>query len=76
VHLRGFSSVHLQGFSRLLWWQRMLPGVAEERGALAMLDEPLVQIATAEIVAGDRPRHEVQADIRRKERAREVLVKR
>lgn len=28
----------------------------EERGASAMLEDPLMEIATAEIIAGDRPR--------------------
>lgn len=31
--------------------------------------------ATAEIVAGDRPRAEIQRDIKAKERAREALVR-
>ncbi|GFR42252.1 hypothetical protein Agub_g3147 [Astrephomene gubernaculifera] len=48
----------------------------EERGGLAMLDDPLMQPATAEIVAGDRPRHEIQRDIKVKERAREALSRR
>lgn len=48
----------------------------EERGGLRMLDDPLMTTATAEIVAGERPRHEVQRDIKAKERAREALAKR
>eukprot|EP00878_Enallax_costatus_P015187 GHUV01015899.1.p1 GENE.GHUV01015899.1~~GHUV01015899.1.p1 ORF type:complete len:497 (+),score=185.62 GHUV01015899.1:58-1548(+) len=47
----------------------------EERGRLEMLDDPLMEIATAEIVAGDRPRMAVQRDIKVKERAREQLAK-
>ena len=38
--------------------------------------DPLVERATGEIIAGARPRHEVQRDIRAKERARETLAKR
>lgn len=48
----------------------------EERGGLALLDDPLMATATAEIVAGERPRHEIQRDIKVKERARELLAKR
>ena len=36
----------------------------------------MVERATGEIVAGARPRHEVQRDIRIKERARDMLAKR
>ena len=39
---------------------------AEEGGALKMLEDPLMQTATAEIVVGDRPRFEVQRDIKAK----------
>jgi hypothetical protein len=45
----------------------------EEGGAGALLDDPLLEIATAEIVAGERPRAQVQRDIKAKERAREAL---
>ncbi|GLC41087.1 hypothetical protein PLESTB_000944400 [Pleodorina starrii] len=48
----------------------------EERGGLAMLEDPLMHTATAEIVAGERPRHEVQRDIKVKEKAREALSRR
>ncbi|KAG2445151.1 hypothetical protein HYH02_008619 [Chlamydomonas schloesseri] len=49
----------------------------EERGGLAMLeDAALMHTATAEIVAGDRPRHEIQRDIKVKEKARETLSRR
>lgn len=47
----------------------------EERGAAALLDDPLMQSATAEIIAGDRPRYEVQRDIKVKEKAREALAR-
>jgi hypothetical protein len=37
----------------------------EERGALALLDDVHMELATGEIVAGgDRPRHEVQKQIK------------
>lgn len=48
----------------------------EECNGLAVLQDPLVEAATAEIVAGGRPRPEIQRDIRRKEKAREALVQR
>jgi hypothetical protein len=41
-----------------------------------LLVKPQVPLATAEIVARGRPRHEVQRDIKAKERAREALAKR
>ena len=41
-----------------------------------MLEDPLMVAATAEVVAGDRPRFEIQSDIKMKERAREMLAKR
>jgi len=47
----------------------------EEYGAGALLDDPLLELATAEIVAGDRPRAQVQRDIKVKERAQEALGK-
>eukprot|EP00879_Flechtneria_rotunda_P004579 GHRR01004834.1.p1 GENE.GHRR01004834.1~~GHRR01004834.1.p1 ORF type:complete len:720 (+),score=299.93 GHRR01004834.1:971-3130(+) len=47
----------------------------EERGSSALLDDPLLEIATAEIVAADRPRAAVQRDIKVKERAREQLAR-
>lgn len=43
---------------------RTVYALLEERGALALLDDPLMQTATAEIVAGDRPRHEIQRSIK------------
>lgn len=35
-----------------------------ERGGLRLLDDPLMSTATAEIISADRPRHEVQRDIK------------
>ncbi|EFJ53122.1 hypothetical protein VOLCADRAFT_115699 [Volvox carteri f. nagariensis] len=55
---------------------RTVSSFLEERGGLAMLDDPLMHTATAEIVAGERPRHEVQRDIKIKEKAREALSRR
>eukprot|EP00208_Stichococcus_sp_RCC1054_P004237 CAMPEP_0206139960 /NCGR_PEP_ID=MMETSP1473-20131121/7831_1 /ASSEMBLY_ACC=CAM_ASM_001109 /TAXON_ID=1461547 /ORGANISM="Stichococcus sp, Strain RCC1054" /LENGTH=576 /DNA_ID=CAMNT_0053533915 /DNA_START=228 /DNA_END=1955 /DNA_ORIENTATION=+ len=48
----------------------------EEGGALPMLADPLAEKATAEIKSAGRPRHEIQRDIRAKERARDALAKR
>lgn len=45
----------------------------EERSALTLLEDPLMDLATAEITSRDRPRFEVQRDIKTKERAREAL---
>lgn len=50
--------------------------VLEERGALRLLDDPLLETATSEIEAGSRPRYEVQRDIKTKEKARELLSRR
>eukprot|EP00884_Botryococcus_braunii_P004593 jgi/Botrbrau1/14134/Bobra.182_3s0075.1 len=47
----------------------------EEAGGLALLDDPLVERATAEIIAGERPRLDIQRDIKMKEKAREQLAK-
>ncbi|KAL4447499.1 hypothetical protein ABPG75_004718 [Micractinium tetrahymenae] len=55
---------------------RTVYALLEERGALALLDDPLMEAATAEIVAGELPRHEVQRRIKVKERAREQLARR
>jgi hypothetical protein len=52
---------------------RTVAAFLEEGGAGALLDDPLLEVATAEIVAGDRPRAQVQRDIKHKERAREAL---
>ena len=42
---------------------------AEEGGAAKMLEDPLMQTATAEILVGDRPRYEIQRDIKAKVRS-------
>eukprot|EP00775_Hariotina_reticulata_P012285 gene12285-12421_t len=47
----------------------------EERGRLNLLDDPLLETATREIVAGDRMRAVVQREIKHKERARETLAR-
>ena len=47
--------------------------VAEEGGALKMLEEPLMETATAEIIAGDRSRFDIQRDIKAKVRTEYVL---
>ena len=44
-------------------------------GVEALLSDPLLDTATAEIEARDRPRAEVQADLKRKEAARKALGK-
>ncbi|KAK9909370.1 hypothetical protein WJX75_001113 [Coccomyxa subellipsoidea] len=54
---------------------RTVHSLLAERGGLALLADGLMERATAEIVAGDRPRAEVQRDIKQKERAREALVR-
>lgn len=54
---------------------RTVHRLLEEGGSLAMLQDPHMATATAEIVAGDRPRHEVQRDIKSKERARSQLAR-
>ena len=46
-----------------------------EANGLALLADPLVERATAEIMAGGRPRQDIQRDIKAKERAREALVR-
>lgn len=48
----------------------------EEKNGLRLLDDPLMEVATAEIISGERSRFEVQRDIKAKEKAREVLSKR
>ena len=53
------------------WHMRVLTWVsaaccAEEGGALKMLEDPLMQTATAEILVGDRPRYDIQRDIKAK----------
>ncbi|KZO94329.1 hypothetical protein CALVIDRAFT_484402 [Calocera viscosa TUFC12733] len=48
-------------------------GVLEEGGALDLLKDDLISLATREIVAGTRPRYEIQREIKAKERAIEAL---
>ena len=55
---------------------RTVHGLLAERAGLALLADPMMERATGEILAGDRPRAEVQRDIKQKERAREALVRR
>lgn len=55
---------------------RTVRNFLEEKGAALMLDDPLLVQATAEIQAGDRPRAQIQVDIKRKERARSELARR
>ena len=42
--------------------------------ALALLKDPLVEMATKNVLANGRPRHEIDAEIKRKERAIEALA--
>jgi Protein of unknown function (DUF2009) len=66
IELLGFRCVRpLRTVSLLL----------EEGGATAMLDDPLMAIATAEIASEGRPRGAVQKDIKAKERARDILAR-
>lgn len=48
----------------------------QQRGGLELLDDPLMEVATKEIIADGKARSAVQAEIRQKERAVEVLAKR
>ncbi|EJT99740.1 hypothetical protein DACRYDRAFT_17365 [Dacryopinax primogenitus] len=50
--------------------------VLEEGGALDLLKDDLISLATREIVAGNRPRYEIQREIKSKERAIEALAAR
>jgi hypothetical protein len=76
-----FASTHPPpSLQELLEFQCVQPlvtvaAVLERAGAGNLLDEPSLAIATAEVVAGERPRHEVQRDIKAKERAREALAR-
>jgi hypothetical protein len=54
---------------------RTVHGLLQEANGLGLLADPLMERATAEIVAGARPRHEIQRDIKQKERARELLTR-
>jgi len=47
----------------------------KEKNALHMLQDPLVERATSEIASSsDRPRHEIQKDIKAKEKARDAIA--
>lgn len=48
----------------------------EERNALALLSDPLLVVATAEIPSADRPRHEIQASKGERERRRTIFIDR
>ena len=54
---------------------RTVHGVLQEANGLGLLADPLMEKATAEIVSGTRLRHDIQRDIKQKERARDMLVK-
>ena len=54
---------------------RTVHALLQEANGLGLLADPLMEKATAEIVAGARLRHDIQRDIKQKERAREILVK-
>ncbi|KAF2074825.1 hypothetical protein CYY_003889 [Polysphondylium violaceum] len=47
----------------------------EERGGLGLLEDPNLEIATREILADNKARHEVQSEIRQKEKAIRYLAK-
>ena len=49
--------------------------LSETEKGLDMLNDPLMHTATAEIMHEGKPRHEVQREIKQKERARETLSK-
>lgn len=55
---------------------RTVYSLLEEKGGLAMLNDSLMQRATAEIVSLGRSRGEIQRDIRDKERSRDTLARR
>lgn len=54
---------------------RTVASLLEEGGALAMLDDPLLPVATAEIMSAGRSRTAIQRDIRSKEKARDILAR-
>lgn len=54
---------------------RTVAALLDEGGALSMLDDPLMPVATAEIASAGRPRAAVQKDIKAKERARDMLAR-
>ena len=55
---------------------RTVYGLLEEKGGLAMLSDSLMSRATKEIVSAGRSRHDIQKDIKDKERSRDTLARR
>ena len=55
---------------------RTVRSLLEERGGLALLGDGLVAVATAEISADGKPRHQIDREIKEKERARKTLAQR
>eukprot|EP00798_Chlamydomonas_sp_ICE-L_P010312 gene10312-8243_t len=55
---------------------RTVYSTLEAKGGLAILEDPLMDKATAEIVSRERSRYDIQRDIKVKEKAREQLAKR
>ena len=53
---------------------RTVHSVLMENGAGGVLQDDLIGIATEEIQVGKRPRYDIQKDIKRKEKAREILA--
>lgn len=45
------------------------------KNALQLLQDPLLDIATTEVVAGDKPRQDIEDEIKKKETAREYLAR-
>eukprot|EP01023_Acetabularia_acetabulum_P017046 TRINITY_DN18456_c0_g3_i1.p1 TRINITY_DN18456_c0_g3~~TRINITY_DN18456_c0_g3_i1.p1 ORF type:complete len:652 (-),score=82.91 TRINITY_DN18456_c0_g3_i1:306-2261(-) len=45
-----------------------------DANGLKILEDPLLKLATDEIMVGERQRHEIQQDIRKKEKARKTLA--
>ena len=71
----------LHAVQELLDFQAVRPlrtvyALLEERGKLALLQDPLMEKATREIVSQGRSRAEIQRDIKEKERARDTLARR
>eukprot|EP01025_Chloroclados_australasicus_P049680 TRINITY_DN5673_c0_g2_i1.p1 TRINITY_DN5673_c0_g2~~TRINITY_DN5673_c0_g2_i1.p1 ORF type:complete len:691 (-),score=90.42 TRINITY_DN5673_c0_g2_i1:456-2369(-) len=45
-----------------------------ERNGLKVLEDPLLHLATEEIIVGERVRYEIQQDIKKKEKARKTIA--
>jgi hypothetical protein len=54
---------------------RTVYSLLEEHGALGALNDPLIAVATREIVADGKTRQQVQREIREKERAQEHIAR-